>query len=200
LKGFLLEGKGIFDAFKDAFNQMKNQILGRAIDLGVEAIFKGKGTGKDTGGGLLGSIIGSVVGGGAKASPFGFLSGILGFADGGKIPGVDRGKDSLLAMMRPEEFVVTPSGVESIGQSFLESANSGNLMSYQQREYSSGEPVERGGNISIQYEKIGDRDYVTREQFEEGVRYAAQQGAQGGAKITSNWMRNSPSERRRHGF
>lgn len=198
-KGFLVEGKGIFESLKDSFNQLKNQIMGRLVDIGVEALFKGKNTGKDTGGGLLGTILGSVTGAATGGSPFGFLSGVLGFSEGGMVPGRDIGVDTVPAMLRPGEYVMSRDGVANMGSAFLESVNSGEMPSYQQREYSSGEPVERGGSISIQYEKIGERDYVTREQFEEGVRYAAQQGAQGGARITSNWLRNSPSERRRHG-
>jgi muramidase (phage lysozyme) len=198
-KGFLIEGKGVFESLKDAFNQMKDQIIGRLIDIGVESIFKGKNTGQDTGGGLLGSIVGSVIGGGGN--PLGLLTGILGFSEGGVVPGTDKGKDSVPAMLRPGEFVVSRDGVTNMGTAFLDSLNSGGAMpSYQQREYSSGEPVESSRSISIQYEKIGDREYVTREQFEQGIQYAAQEGARGGAKITSNWMRNSPNERRRHGL
>ncbi len=198
-KGFLIEGKGVFESLKDAFNQMKDQIIGRLIDIGVESIFKGKNTGQDTGGGLLGSIVGSVIGGGSN--PLGLLTGILGFSEGGVVPGTDKGKDSVPAMLRPGEFVVSRDGVTNMGTAFLDSLNSGGAMpSYQQREYSSGEPVESSRSISIQYEKIGDREYITREQFEQGIQYAAQEGARGGAKITSNWMRNSPNERRRHGL
>jgi hypothetical protein len=198
-KGFLVEGKGIFESLKDSFNQLKNQIMGRLVDIGVEALFKGKNTGKDTGGGLLGTILGSVTGAATGGSPFGFLSGVLGFSEGGMVPGRDIGVDTVPAMLRPGEYVMSRDGVANMGSAFLESVNSGEMPSYQQREYSSGEPQERSSTLNVQYEKIGEQNYVTQEQFEQGVRYAAQQGAQGGAKITSNWLRNSPSERRRHG-
>jgi len=40
---------------------------------------------------------------------------------------------------------------------------------------------------------------ITREELEEAIRRAIEQGTQNGARITASWLKNSPSKRRRHG-
>ncbi len=51
------------------------------------------------------------------------LGGVL-FATGGKAPGVDRGRDEVLAYLRPEEWVIRPEAVRFYGDEIMHAINS----------------------------------------------------------------------------
>jgi hypothetical protein len=56
-----------------------------------------------------------------------------------------------------------------------------------------------GTIIFVQHKKLNEPNYVTREELEEAIQRAMEQGAQNGARIVANSLKNSPSNRRRHG-
>jgi hypothetical protein len=52
---------------------------------------------------------------------------------------------------------------------------------------------------SVDEPNPSEPNYVTREELEEAIRRATEQGAQNGARITASWLKSSTSKRRRHG-
>jgi len=80
---------------------------------------------------LVAGIGGALVGGAAAPAGASVIDspqtefGLLPFADGGLVPGRDRGRDSVLAGLRPEEFVLTPEATRRAGAGRLKAFNDG---------------------------------------------------------------------------
>jgi lambda family phage tail tape measure protein len=64
-----------------------------------------------------------------------------------------------------------------------------------------GTPAAVGGAIDVRYtvERINSVDYVTADQFQQGMQQAAMQGAQRGEQMVLRKLQQSPSTRRRVG-
>jgi hypothetical protein len=50
-------------------------------------------------------------------------------------------------------------------------------------------------DINVQYEKIGDRDYISREQFDQTVSHLSSTLPAQGSQMAISQMRNSPKTR-----
>ncbi len=111
LAGFLeqiSEGRASLLDLPDVFRRVLLQIAAEAAASRFLRGLFGSGDGKDFG--VLGGL-------------FNGLGGLLGFAEGGLVPGPDLGRDSTVIAARGGEYVVRPESVRRIGVPFLDALN-----------------------------------------------------------------------------
>ena len=155
----------------------------------------------------FGALAGPSGGGifGALAKGFGFNFG-GGKSEGGPVEG---GKSYLVGENGPEILNMSPDG--SGGYVYNNRETSKAMSRYRPGSNSTaaggaigGEAAdgEGGNDINVSYtvERINERNYVTEEQFRQGMNQAAKRGAQGGYAKTMGSLRNSRSSRARVGL
>lgn len=154
------------------------------------------------------------------------MSLIGGFNEGGLIPGQYTGTpDQHLAMVNPGEFVMNRSAVQRIGVDNLEAMNNivslsnlprfnnggyrdyaGSTPNRSYRDYSAESDRRTGGEssgaieVKVQSEVINNVEYVRKEQFEQGMKQAADEGAKKGEERVRKGISGNPSYRRGMGI
>lgn len=169
----------------------------------ASSLFAPKGGGGGLGGIL--STVASFIPGGNFLAP---LVGLLGFSKGGMVPGTDIGRDSVPAILRPGEYVMSRNAVSALGVPTLEAMNNGAI-----RRYASGgyvQPVARASQyagempqgsgtrkIEVGYavQRINSINYVTEEQFREGMRITAEESIKRSGQAVIDSAQNSPQYR-----
>ena len=124
MKGFLTSlGQGVQRTLSDIASMVASSAIKNAFAELLAGLSSGAGKGGFWGG-LLKTIFGAAVGGAAGGAGGGGGSGyagmgnvyVGGYASGGIVPGVDRGYDSVPAMLTPGELVLTKEQQRGMGQ------------------------------------------------------------------------------------
>lgn len=153
-------------------------------------------------------------------SAIGLISTFAGFfANGGYVDGIYQGRDDELhARLTQGEYVLNRDVTAAIGKSQLDSWNFGrniprfatggyvdyspNTQRKEYRDYNAESQRRQSSRttedkpIPIAYTKIGDRDYIEREEFERGMNEAAKKGAREGRDSAYKGISQNPSIRR----
>ncbi len=208
---FASTGKAAFKEFAASVLQDLGKMLIKfAIFKAVSGIFPGLGLGRAATGGATGPN---------SAAP------LKKFANGGVMSnnvvplrryaqgGIARSPEMALYGERgPEAYVPLPDGRsipvkmkqrdEALNRYRPIGANGTVTGDGEMASAAAGDPGEAaGGPIDVRYtvERINNVEYVTAEQFQQGMREAAAQGARQGERQTLRRLQNSPSTRRRVG-
>lgn len=223
LKGFATGLITTSEDVGDALLNMLDRITSAIAEMGVSFVFDSLFSGLMGGGGGMvtpkkqsggGDVFGTALSIASMFAGGGF------FSEGGMVPGVDRGKDTFPAMLRPGEGVLTPEAVRSLGgPDFIRAANAGQLSFFADggvmvdkpistapywRRSGSSEDVGGGRRsaVEVRYSvtEVAGVRYVSEDQFRAGMEEAAKRGAEGGYQMTLTNTRNSPSVRRSMGL
>jgi tape measure domain-containing protein len=189
-------------SLNDALDGFFDQILSGVLQTGIN------------------SLLGGLMGGGG-----GFLGGL--FHQGGVVPNYalggianaftkeasESGRKPLLAVVHQGEMLIPADRMDQLNKAGItpESllginnySNGGVVGSMRGSSVAQNVDQARGGNngLEVKYQStvINNQSYVTSEQFEEGVRKAAQVGAEGGFNKMQNKLSNSSSFRRSVGI
>lgn len=113
-------GEASFQGFATAILDTATRLISEAVIGDLLALLLGgtrQSPGASGGGGLFGGALN-------------FVGGLLGFDEGGLVPGPDLGRDSRVIAVRGQEFVVRPEAVRLPGvREHLEAVNSGDIAS-----------------------------------------------------------------------
>jgi hypothetical protein len=113
IEGTVSLKEGFRSAAYELVKTINQRMTSRLVDRIVSGKPKGKGEEAAGGGGFID-----------------FLSGMLGFASGGKVTGGSGSKDDVPAMLMGGEYVVNKKAVSKYGPKFLEAINNGTLNGY----------------------------------------------------------------------
>ena len=188
----------MFKSIGDAFIQMATQMIAKALIMKVLGILGGS----FGGGGGANNYSGAFGAGSSTAfNPSTFGGGMSFFADGGF---VNRPTNAMIGEGGQPEYVIPASKMrESMsryaagarGSAVIGSGNGGG-------DTGGGTATMASSAIDVRYsvERINSVDYVTADQFQQGMRQAASQGATQGEQRTLRRLQQSPSTRRRVGM
>jgi hypothetical protein len=172
---------------EEAFSQMFKNIGKAFIDMATQMIAKW----------LVMQVLGIFGGGGGGFfNPIAFTPGLKLFAEGGFVTGPT---NALIGEAGESEYVIPASKMSSAMANYS-AGKRGSSVITDSGTAASGEGA--GGAINVTYtvERINERNYVSEEAFQRGLRQAAKQGAEGGYNKTMGAMRNSRSQRSRIGL
>ena len=192
----VITGTGsVQEAFSDMFANIGKAFIDMATQMIAKAlVMKAIGI-------LTSAFGGGGGGGGSMAGMFDLSGGQFGaFAEGGYVTGPT---NALIGEGGEPEYVIPESKMrESMGR-YSRGSRGGSVI-----------PAEGGGSagteggtavaapIDVRYtvERINSVDYVTADQFQNGMKRAAAEGAQRGQQLTLSRLQQSPSTRRRIGM
>jgi len=188
--------EALADAFKkigDAFISMAVEIIAKQMTLIIlQTILNAL-----SGGSTLGTANKNLSGTGALSPKKLFPGGV--FAEGGFVTGPT---NALIGEGGESEYVLPSSKMRTAMARYSAGARGPGVI-----PGNSTEPVAAGGvatmePIDVRYsvERINSVDYVTADQFQAGMRQAAQQGAQQGERRALTTLRQNTSQRKRIGI
>ena len=191
--------EALADAFKgigQAFISMAAEIIAKQLTLILlQTIFNAL---SGMGGGALGKANKNLTGAGALKTPIPGLK-VGGYAEGGFVTGPTQ---ALIGEGGEPEYVIPQSKMTAAmsrysrgarGEAVIPSSGGGDA--------ASGGAVATAAPIDVRYtvERINSVDYVTADQFQQGMAQAAQQGALQGERRALRTMQNSAATRKRIG-
>ena len=190
----------LFSRTADHFADMATEMIAHAIKmkiLGIALNFIGGGFG-----GGASSVPGSAYGDMSVAGPSFFQNGMIpGYAEGGYVSGPTR---ALVGEGGQGEYVIPEGKMRESMARYSRGARGSSVIP---ETGGSGTSGEGGGTavaapIDVRYtvERINSVDYVTADQFESGMRQAADQGARQGEQRALLTLRQNTSQRRRIGI
>ena len=190
--------KGVADAFLDMAAQIIAKWITMTILNTVLALFPGGGGGK-------GGSSQFKPGSGPQLSPSlpgaKDYSGVFKFAEGGFVTGPT---NAIIGEGGQPEYVIPASKMrESMGRYAAGARGSAVIGSGNGTSDSGGGTATMtGSSIDVRYtvERINSVDYVTADQFQQGMQKAAMEGAQRGQQATLRRLQNSSSTRRSVGI
>jgi hypothetical protein len=180
------------NAIADALINTAKQMIAQYIAIGIAKMFAGLGGGG--GGGFAPSGPLAAVGN-INPMPTSFTP----FAEGGFVTGPT---NAIIGEGGESEYVIPASKMSAAMQRYGSGARGSAVIP------TSGDTSEAGGNatpvngaIDVRYtvERINSVEYVTADQFQQGMQQAAMQGAQRGEQMVLRRLQQSPSTRRRVG-
>jgi tape measure domain-containing protein len=182
----------------DVFDNLFNNILNQALNMGINSLL----------GGLFGGLFAS---GGIVGSKNGYSSDLMStIGNAAKQERSLSGKQPTLVMAHRGELIVPADRVKELSSMGLgvdvllnRTYAYGGVVGERSREYGSQMTTNRNNSaIQVQYQstEIAGQKYVTEDQFQEGIRRAAEEGGKRGASIVENKLGNSPNYRRSLGF
>ena len=196
-----------FQGVADAFLDMAAQIIAKWVTMtilnSVLSLFPGGGGGKGGGGGVKGAS--NSLGAGAGPGDFtlgsSFAVPIAGFAEGGFVTGPT---NAIIGEGGQPEYVIPASKMrESMGRYAAGARGSAVLAGGDMgSDAAGGNATMASSAIDVRYtvERINSVDYVTANQFQQGMQKAAMEGAQRGQQATLRRLQNSSSTRRSVGI
>jgi hypothetical protein len=190
----------LFQRTADHFADMAAQMIAKAIQmkiLGIALSFF-----NPSGGGGASSVPGSAYGDMSVAGPDFFSGGMIpGYAEGGYVSGPTR---ALVGEGGQGEYLIPENKMRESMARYSRGARGSAVIP---ETGGSGTSGEGGGTavaapIDVRYtvERINNVDYVTAEQFQAGMRQAANQGAKQGEQQTLKRLQMSGSTRKRLGM
>ncbi len=191
---------GFFKGVGDAFVSMATEIIAQMV---VMFAFKqllglfGASSGSLFSGG--GPVSGASVFGAGQAgfNPVAFTPGVA-FAEGGFVTGPTR---AVIGEGGEAEYVIPASKMRGAMSRYAAGARGSAVIPGNGTSGGGGTAGSGSGAIDVRYtvERINSVDYVTADQFQRGMRQAAQQGAEQGERRALGRLRNSPATRNRVG-
>jgi hypothetical protein len=185
----------MFKSIGDAFIQMATQMIAKALIMKVLGIL---------GGGIGATNYSSAFsGGGAAFNPSTFTGGMNFFAEGGHVNGPT---NAIIGEGGQPEYVIPASKMRESMKRYAAGARGPSVL----EGGSIGDTSTSGGTtatmqpaaIDVRYtvERINSVDYVTADQFQNGMAEAAKQGAIRGEQATLRRLQQSSTTRRRLGM
>ena len=186
----------------NALLQSAQQMIATYIAIGIARAFAGMGTsGGDPNSAAVGEVLQS---GGFTTSNMAdqAIAGTFSFASGGYVSGPTR---ALVGEGGEPEYIIPESKMRESMARYSRGARGGSVIP----ENGGGGSVMDGGGgtavaapIDVRYtvERINSVDYVTADQFQDGMRQAANQGAKQGEQQTLKRLQMSSSTRKRIGM
>ena len=194
---------GFFKGVGDAFVQMATEIIAQMVIMFAFKQLLGLFGGGGGGGGLNGSKFGAaafgskspVFGGAAFGGSAGTFSA---FAEGGFVTGPTR---AVVGEGGEAEYIIPASKMRGAMARYSAGARGSAVIPGNGTSGGGGTAGSGSGAIDVRYtvERINSVDYVTADQFQRGMRQAAQQGAEQGERRALGRLRNSPATRNRVG-
>lgn len=191
--------RSFFEATASHFLDMAAQIIAKQIQmfiLNTALSFLGGSMGVGGGGGGAAAAPSF---GGSGFNPKAFTPGLKLFAEGGF---VTRPTNALIGEAGEAEYVIPASKMRGAMERYAAGARGDSVISGAGGG-STATTATGGGPLVVevraQMERINSVDYVTAEQFQAGIRQAAQQGAAQGEQRTLRRLQHSPATRRRVG-
>ena len=192
----------MMSAVAEHFMDMAAQIIAQQMAMIIYGtIMKALGVSMGGGGGAS-AVPGSAYGNMDVAGPGFFQGGMVpGYAEGGYVSGPTR---ALIGEGGEPEYVIPESKMRESMARYSRGARDGSVIP---ENGGSGTSGENGGTavaapIDVRYtvERINNVDYVTADQFQAGMRQAANQGAKQGEQQTLKRLQMSGSTRKRLGM
>ena len=186
----------------DVLAQQAAQMIATYIAIGIARAFAGMGGGSEGDGLNLTAIEQySGIGANTPVSPGIAGAGVGGFAEGGYVSGPTR---ALVGEGGESEYIIPESKMRESMARYSRGARGSSVIPDSGVSGTSGEA---GGTavaapIDVRYtvERINSVDYVTADQFQAGMRQAANQGAKQGEQQTLKRLQMSSSTRKRVGM
>jgi molybdopterin converting factor small subunit len=186
----------------DALIDTAKQMIAQYIAIGIARMFAGIGGGGGGGDFAASGPLAAVgnVGPAMNFNPVGANPvGAFAFAEGGFVTGPT---NAIIGEGGEPEYIIPASKMSAAMKRYGGGARGSAVIP------TSGDTSEAGGNatavngaIDVRYtvERINSVDYVTADQFQQGMQQAAMQGAQRGEQMVLRKLQQSPSTRRRVG-
>jgi hypothetical protein len=171
--------RGIGNALISAAQQM----IATYIAIGIARLFAGMGSKGGGGGNPVGDFNASV-------KQYGM------FAEGGFVTGPT---NALIGEGGESEYVI-PASKMGVAMSRYQAGQRGSSVIDGGPGGTSDGQSSAAINVSYTVERINERNYVTEEQFRQGMNQAAKRGAEGGYVRTMGGLRNSRASRARVGI
>ena len=190
--------RSFFEATASHFLDMAAQIIAKQIQmfiLNTALSFFGGSMGGGGGGGAAAASSWGGSGFNTKA----FTPGLKLFAEGGF---VTRPTNALIGEAGEAEYVIPASKMRGAMERYANGARGDSVISGAGGGSTATTATNSGPlvvEVRAQMERINSVDYVTAEQFQAGIRQAAQQGAAQGEQRTLKRLQHSPATRRRVG-
>ena len=183
----------------DVLAQQASQMIATYIAIGIARAFAGMGDFNSAAASPGGSAGVKGIGGG-MTNPFGNTSSFGTFAEGGY---VNKPTNALIGEGGEPEYVIPESKMRESMSRYSRGSRGNSVI-----PTSGGGAEDSGGGtavaapIDVRYsvERINNVDYVTADQFQSGMRNAAEQGAQRGEQNTLRRLQMSGSTRKRLGL
>ena len=177
----------------DALIDTARQMIAQYIAIAIARMFAGLGGGQS---GMNFTPISSLPSAGlGSAAPISFTP----FAEGGF---VTRPTNALIGEAGEAEYVIPASKMRGAMERYANGARGDSVISGAGGGSTATTATNSGPlvvEVRAQMERINSVDYVTAEQFQAGIRQAAQQGAAQGEQRTLKRLQHSPATRRRVG-
>ena len=176
----------------DALIDTAKQMIAQYIAIGIARMFAGIGSkGNFAASGPLAAV------GNVNTDVGSFFTG---FAEGGFVTGPTR---AVVGEGGEPEYIIPASKMSAAMKRYGGGARGSSVIPTSgDTSEAGGAPTAMGGAIDVRYtvERINSVDYVTADQFQQGMQQAAMQGAQQGEQRTLRRLQNAPSVRRRVGI
>jgi hypothetical protein len=189
-----------FKGVGDAFVQMATEIIAQMVVMFAFKQLLGLFGGGGGGAGMFsgqGPVTMPAAGVGGGASMFGAGAPSF-FAEGGFVTGPTR---AVVGEGGEPEYVIPASKMRGAMARYAAGARGSAVIPGNGTSGGGGAMGSGSGAIDVRYtvERINSVDYVTADQFQRGMRQAAQQGAEQGERRALGRLRNSPATRNRVG-
>jgi hypothetical protein len=194
-----------FQGVGDHFLDMASKMIAKLLEIYILQTVLGF-IGGAVGGGGGGALSSGFSAGASSALPTGatgwfnsFATAIPGFAEGGFVTGPTR---AVVGEGGEPEYIIPASKMSAAMKRYGGGARgSAVIPTSGDTSEAGGAPTAMGGAIDVRYtvERINSVDYVTADQFQQGMQQAAMQGAQRGEQMVLRKLQQSPSTRRRVG-
>ena len=189
----------MFSNIGKAFIEMATQMIAKALVMKVLGILGGGGgggLGSFGGGGGFGSWGGGSFG---SSSSIGLSPGFTPFAEGGYVTGPT---NALIGEGGESEYVIPSSKMGAALSNYSAGRRGAGVLENNGGSGGAGGGAGGSGTINVAYtvERINERNYVTEQQFQDGMAQAAKRGAEGGHSKSMRTLQHSRSSRNRIGL
>ena len=202
--------KSFLKSILEALAQAATQMIATYIAIGIAKIFAGLGGGggggnpAGSGGGISNMDWGSINAYSAGLANGGIATGgFKAFANGGTVTGPTLG---LIGEGGESEFIIPSSKMATAMKRYNNGARGAGIIPAGQDASNGGGALDGMGaepariDVKFTVQRINSVDYVTADQFQQGMLKAAQQGAAQGEQRTLKRLRNSQSVRSKVGI
>jgi hypothetical protein len=187
--------KTLNNVLDDFFGNILNQV----INTGLQSLLGGLFGGGGGGGGLLGGIFGGLFYEGGTVPNYAKGKAPKNISDAMRKEAMQSGRKPQLAVVHENELIIPASRAEKLSSLGL----TPEMLLGKVNNYADGGVVGRAARgvpttssssqqtINVEYTKINDVNYVTVDQFQQGIKTAIEQGGSLGEKRVQSKMANS---------